>query len=271
MLIEFNVENFRSIKEKVTLSMVATKDTSLENNLIKTDVLKGDSLLRSAVLYGANASGKTNFILALDFLKGLVTQSHTHQKGIEIRFTPFKLDKKYLSKPTKFDICFIKQGVKYVYGVSFDNKRILDEYLYHYPKNKKAIIFERKKTDNYKFTVNKKDQEFIAKRTLENVLYLSKATQENYGMTSNAFEWFNELGTIKATDPPLSPNFTAKLFKKDKKWKELILKALLVADVGIEDISVDFKNISINEFPKDMPSELKKLILKDKNEIERLK
>ena len=71
MLIEFSVENFLSIKERVTLSLLASTDKSLDNNLIKTDVLKKDNLLRSAVLYGANASGKTNVLLALDFLNHL--------------------------------------------------------------------------------------------------------------------------------------------------------------------------------------------------------
>ena len=66
MLIEFSIENFRSIKEKVTLSMVATKDSSLDGNLIK-NVLNDDSLLKSAVIYGANASGKTNVLMALNF------------------------------------------------------------------------------------------------------------------------------------------------------------------------------------------------------------
>jgi len=95
MLIEFSIENFRSIKNKVTLSMVATQDSSLENNLINTDVLKEDKLLRSVALYGANASGKTNVLFALDFLKALVTKSHTYQKGTGIKFTPFKFDKEY--------------------------------------------------------------------------------------------------------------------------------------------------------------------------------
>src|SRR3989338_126559 len=105
MLIEFYVENYRSIREKASLSMVATKDASLDKNLIK-NVLKEDSLLRSAVIYGANASGKTNILMALEFLRLLVLNSHNHQKGQNIKFMPFKLDNKYVSKPTKMGIVF---------------------------------------------------------------------------------------------------------------------------------------------------------------------
>ena len=132
MLIEFNIENFRSFKEKVTFSMLATKDTALDGNLIK-EVLD-DSLLKSAVIYGANASGKTNVLLALDFFKALVLHSHTHQKGEGIRFTPFKLDKKCLSQPTNMSILFIKNNVKYSYYISFDSEKIIEENLYYYPK-----------------------------------------------------------------------------------------------------------------------------------------
>ncbi|KPQ44509.1 MAG: hypothetical protein MPEBLZ_00876, partial [Candidatus Methanoperedens nitroreducens] len=156
MLIEFSVENFRSIKEKVTLSMVSSSDKSLDNNLIKTDVLKKDSLLRSAVIYGPNASGKSNVILAFNFLVHLVMTSHKNQKDAKINVSQFKLDKEYLSKPSKFEVVFIKNETRYVYGVSATSEKIIDEYLYYYPKGHKAIIFERSNTNNFNFTIDKK-------------------------------------------------------------------------------------------------------------------
>ncbi len=141
MLIEFNVQNFRSIKEEVTLSLVASPNKSLDNNLIDTDVLKKDNLLRSAVIYGANASGKSNLILAFHSLKHLVMNSHGFQKGTKIDYSPFKLDTKYLSKPSKFEVVFIRNDIKYVYGVSFTNEKIIDEYLYYYPKGQQSTHF----------------------------------------------------------------------------------------------------------------------------------
>ena len=164
MLIKFSVENFRSIKEKVTLSMVSSSDKSLDNNLIETDVLKNDSLLRSAVIYGPNASGKSNVILAFGFLLNLVMTSHKNQKDTKIDVSPFKLDKEYLSKPSKFEVVFIKNENRYVYGVSVTSEKIIDEYLYYYPKGRKAIIFERSNTNDFKFTINIKVQEFLKKR-----------------------------------------------------------------------------------------------------------
>ncbi len=193
MLIEFNIQNFRSIKKEVTLSLVATPDKSLDDNLIKTNLLR-DNLLRSTVIYGANASGKSNIVLAFNSLKNFVMKSHTFQKGTKLEYIPFKLDKKYLSNPSKFEVVFIKNNLKYIYGVSFISEKIIDEYLYYYPKGSKALIFERKDTNNYRFTIDRKEQKFISKKTLDNVLYLSNSTQLNYDKTSEVFDWFKDKG-----------------------------------------------------------------------------
>lgn len=257
MLIEFNIQNFRSIKEEVTLSLVASPDKSLDNNVIKSDVLKKDNLLRSAVLYGANASGKSNVILAFDSLKSLVMNSHKFQKGTEISYSPFKLDKKYLSKPSKFEIVFIKSNIKYIYGVSFTNEKIVDEYLYYYPEGRKSLIFERKDTYNYRFTVDKKEQKFLSEKTLENVLYLSNSTQLNYKKTAEAFDWFKDkLTTISATEHPKLIQNTIELLNKDKTFKELILRAIIEADLGIVDLSATLEKVSLDDFKP--PNKIKK-------------
>jgi hypothetical protein len=256
MLIEFSVENFRSIKEKVTLSMVASSDKSLENNnliSVKPEIMKKDRLLKSAVLYGANASGKSNVIMALGFLRNLVMNSHKHQKGDKINCIPFKLDEEYLSKPCKFEVIFIKNDIEYIYGLSVTGEKVVDEYLYYYPGSRRAAIFQRSSTNNYKFTVDEKQQEFISQRTLDNVLYLSKSTQENYSKTSDAFEWFkDDLSVIGPTDHPILRDFTAMLLN-NQNVKPIILRALSEADLGIVDVSTSTKKIILaneNELEK---------------------
>ncbi len=271
MLIEFSLENFRSIKDQVTLSLVASPDKSLDNNLITTEVLKKDNLLRSAILYGANASGKSNVVSAFNSLKNLVMLSHTFQKGTEISYSPFKLDNNYLSKPTKFKVVFIKNNIKYVYGVSFTNEKIIEEYLYYYPEDRKAIIFERKDTNYYKFTIDKKEQKFLSEKTLDNVLYLSSSTQLNYKKTAEAFDWFkNTLAIIGATDHPQLIDFTMRSLNKDAKSKELILKALLEADLGINDITASFEKISIDEIPVMIQKQLKFMVSGKGDDVEKM-
>ena len=90
MLLQFSVENFLSIKDRVTLSMVASKDTSIDYNLIKFGKI---NLLKSAVIYGPNASGKTNLLMALPYIRNLVINSHNIQPGQTIDFRPFKFMK----------------------------------------------------------------------------------------------------------------------------------------------------------------------------------
>jgi hypothetical protein len=269
MLIEFRIENFRSFKEEVTLSLIASSDKSLDNNLIKIDALNKDNLLRSEIIYGANASGKSNVVLAFNSLRNLVIKSHKFQKGNEISYSPFKLDQKYISKPSKFEIIFLKNNIRYIYGVSLTNEKIIDEYLYYYPKGRKALIFERKDTFNYKFTIDINKQKFLSSKTLPNVLYLSNSTQLNYEKTSEAFDWFKDnLKIIGATEHPKLTAFTIELLNKDEELKKLILKSLIVADLGIVDISAKIDKILIDDAPEDLSTPIleKQLVLTSDDE-----
>lgn len=239
MLIEFSIENFRSIRERITLSLVSSSDKSLDYNLIKTDISEKDCFLRSEVIYGANASGKSNIVSAFKFLKELVENSHNNQKDTKIKISPFKLDANYSSEPSKFEVVFIKKNTKYVYGVSVTNEKIIDEYLYHYPKGSRALLFMRSNTIDYKFTVDKYDQEFFSRKTLENVLYLSRSTQLAYKKTSEAFDWFKDkLKVITSEDLIPSTKFTIEMLNQDNNLKKNVLNALIEADLGIDDLSL---------------------------------
>jgi AAA15 family ATPase/GTPase len=104
MLLQFSVENFLSIKDKITLSLIASKDKSLDHNIIKT---KNVDLLKITGIYGPNASGKTNILRAIAFLFNLIKTSHITQPGDLIPITPFRLDSSCAEKPSKFELIFI--------------------------------------------------------------------------------------------------------------------------------------------------------------------
>jgi Predicted ATPases len=140
MLIEFSVENFRSIKEKVTFSMVATKDSSLDRNLI-LGALDNECLLKSAAIYGANASGKTNLLMAMDVLKFLVINSHNFQKGVQMPYYPFRSGKSNQDTPTRMEITFLQEKVLYHYEISYNKTQVISESLYYYPNKRKSLIF----------------------------------------------------------------------------------------------------------------------------------
>lgn len=260
------IENFRSIKEDFSFSMIASKsDHSLERNLImgndainmsngvtRNSLGKDNNLLRIAAIYGANASGKSNFLSALIYLKYIITSSIKNMPGDKIAFDPFKLDKRCLSKPCKFDIDFISEGIRYNYGASFTDEKIIEEYLYYYPKGSLAKIFERK-NGIYNFTINKAKQKRFSEETLENVFYLASSSQRNYDLTIKAFKWFKEIVTPVPQQMRKDFVYTLKLVENNTDDKQTIVKVLHNADFGI----TNFKS-KIEEVPyEDLPEKLK--------------
>ncbi|MDP6405630.1 MAG: AAA family ATPase, partial [Alphaproteobacteria bacterium] len=131
MLIRFRCSNFRSIRDEQELSLVANSDTSLPENVIEDPALGSVRLLRSAAIYGANASGKTNVLNAMDFMKDFVRRSHAHTGPSDpIPVVPFALDKESSKQPSKFDLDFVQSGVRTNYGFTVDQNNVLSEWLF---------------------------------------------------------------------------------------------------------------------------------------------
>ncbi|MCK5581469.1 MAG: ATP-binding protein, partial [Candidatus Omnitrophica bacterium] len=229
--------------------------------------LKKNNLLRSAVLYGANASGKSNVLKAFANLKYLIITSNQNIPGQNIRFLPFKLDEKCLSKPSKFNINFVQGGIRYNYKVSFTSEKVIDESLYYYPKGAEATIFERNDTIDYKFTIDKSKQKGMSERTLENVFYLSNSAQQNYDKTLEPFKWFLKFLDVIGPTEKLDKYATVKLMEKDEKLKNIVLKGLVVADLGISNLNASIKEISPDDF-SNLPEDIRTFIDSSHNKID---
>ncbi|MGZ4111045.1 MAG: AAA family ATPase, partial [Tumebacillaceae bacterium] len=218
-------------------SMVASEDdASLENTTCSTNP---HTLLKSATIYGANASGKTNVLRALETMVDLVLNAHKIQKGDELSVTPYKLDMQCHGKPSKFEIVFLIDDVEHVYGFSVDSKRVYEEYLAYHQNDKEYLIFDRKNSDEFTFSDDQVEQSVLSKRTLENALYLSIATQFNYEKTSKVFQWFKE--TIKVetdTELPGWRNITAHTFMADDPLRDIIVEVLGNSGAEIQSVEV---------------------------------
>ena len=193
MLVEFSVKNFMSIKEEITFSMVAGTGNENMQNLIQSQNTT-ERYLKTTAIYGANASGKTNFMRALTASILMVRKSNLRNINEPlIEMKPFKFDSKTIKEPCEFKFIFIKNNIKYIYGFSADIKKIHTEYLYQYLSAKPSLIFERKNTNEYKFTQQEqgKLQDLSTKNT-ENKLFLSTATAWNYERTKDAYIWIAE-------------------------------------------------------------------------------
>ena len=231
MLIQFIVENHRSIKNSAVISFAASKDKSFEEYLLHPDAKK--TLLPALAIYGANAAGKSNVLHAMMTMKEMIVgDASKASKGQKLPWEPFGS----IKEPTTFEIVFIYQGVRYTYGFSFDAKKIYKEYLFHWPNGREALIFSRE-DGVYEFRENINEQMTLSNRTPDNKLYLVSSNDWNLPQTENAYRWFLEKLTFLMDEEPATSETVAQIASGDDK-KARILKELLLADLGITDVTI---------------------------------
>ena len=273
MVLQFSVKNFKTFKEKTSLNLVASnydKDTREVDNIYndnKFDI----RLLKSAVIYGANASGKSKFFEALNFMKYFViSSSKDSQKGDEIDTESFKLSSETENSPSEFEVVFTHNDVMFRYGFEVDKKIVISEWLYYKPKTKEIELFYRDGESFETHTRNFTKGKTVIKEGLvrNNALLLSVSAQFNDKISIEVMDWFKELKTISGLNESGYRGFT--LSKTDEPNQKLkILNLLKAADLGIQDINLE--KIDLANLPKDMPKELKdritKEVIDDKKEI----
>lgn len=231
MLIQFTVENHRSIKNSSVISFAASKDKSFEEYLLHPDAKK--TLLPALAIYGANAAGKSNVLHAMMTMKEMVVGNAAKaSKGQKLPWESFG----GMKQPTTFEIVFIYQGIRYTYGFSFDAKKIYKEYLFHWPNGREALIFSRE-DGVFEFRENINEQMTLSNRTPDNKLYLVSSNDWNLPQTENAYRWFLEKLTFLMEEEPATSETVAQIASGDDK-KARILKELLLADLGITDVAI---------------------------------
>jgi AAA15 family ATPase/GTPase len=273
MLIEFQVENYRSICDRQTLN--ALHDPTIKDGdepVIYSAVEGIPNLLRTVAIYGANASGKSTLLRALFDMRRFILYSEkklTYGDKIEM-IVPFLLDNESKEKPTSFEIKFVIGSSKYTYGFSATKHKITKEYLIAYPNNKKQIWFERTlvATDSsdydWRFSPYfKGEKETIRKATLENVLFFSKAIKENNDMLKPIYLFFKNSLDVMPVDGA-NAECTEELLK-DEGGKKKVLEFLQAADLGIDDLIIESRKISEGDLdlPDNMPQAIKDQIKAD--------
>ena len=128
MILEFSIANFLSFKDKVTFSMFANSTSGLDENYI---ISNGRKVLKTAAIYGANASGKTNLFRILTLVISMLRSSNNANINAKLPIVPFEFDEETINKSSEFEIKFIVDNVRYVYGFIADKNKIHEEYLFH--------------------------------------------------------------------------------------------------------------------------------------------
>ena len=276
MLIRFTIENFLSFKEKQIFSMLPGKGTLKSNH--KSKRIKGVSALKTAVLFGANASGKSNLIKAIEFGKDIVLKGTKTEQPIN--FDVFKLDKKFTKGNSYIEYEIQHKGKNYAFGFIFNSKEIVDEWLFETNKTSETKIFERSNTNNfdlsYLFKKNKKEKEkqfieFTAKGTPRNQLFLTQIRNTNVtdnvsdiSDILNVIDWFQNALTVIY---PSSKNIGKKFeLLKDTNLQQLFTEMLDYFDTGIDGI--DFKNVDFDKIqvPDEVKEDINNDLLSDKSE-----
>ena len=251
MILEFCLRNYLSIRDEVKISFLAT---SLKENLHESNELvpladTGFSLLRSAVIYGANASGKSNVLKALAFFKRFVTESFINsQAGEDIDVEPFRLNSSSAQEPTMMEATFTDGSHIYRYGFEVTGKTVVAEWLFQRTCKKRAKEVELFYRENGETSVHQQSElirELIAKKMIRgNALVLSTAAQFNDPKADAILRWLSDTQVIFCSEDE-------KLWQQairhldDERVRERITAFARYADLGIEEISkVDNRIVS---------------------------
>jgi AAA15 family ATPase/GTPase len=274
MLIEFTVKNYRSIKDAQTLSMVKAKGSELEeSNTFVPNAPGSVPLLRSAVIYGANAAGKTKVLGAIAAMERIVRTSASGQEGDNVPITPFLLDRTSRNEPTEFEAIFINNGIKYQYGFAAKNTHIVEEWLIAHPKGRPQRWFDRvfneeTEENEYSFGDNFSGQKSVwRKATRKNALFLSTAVQLNSDQLKPVFNWFKE--KIRPTHAGDSTfGYTMDLWEADESARREILDFLKVADLDINNIRIDRGKFDIKSLLGDSADAFKEEVIQQLGNID---
>jgi AAA15 family ATPase/GTPase len=274
MILELKIKNYLSFKDEVVYSFEATADKTLEERYV-VEVAPGVRILKLGIVYGANASGKSNLIEAFNFIRNFARYT-VKDKTENTGFVPFMFDKTK-DEPGRFELTFYIDGTKHSYFLAVDENYVFEEKLFYYPGTQPALIFNRyfDKENSIstiefgsKIKVSKAAKDEFQIKTLKNMSFLAASLQVNFTIPEleKVLIWFQN-----QFFPPISPDtslseYSKTFINKDAKAKKFAVKFMKDADYNITDILVE-------DIVHDAPENLLKFVelnLTDKDEKERI-
>ena len=259
MLLEFSIGNFLSFREKKTLSLEATAITDYsDSNVISSDSFR---LLKSAVIYGANSSGKTNLLRALSTMRRIIFTSAKQASTETLPVIPFLLHSESSNKPSFFEVLFIIADKRYRYGFEVTKKAVVTEWLFEVLKTKERLLFVREK-DKIQVEEAFPEGKNLEEKTRDNALFLAICDMFNGKISGQILKWFKSVRTISGLEHEDYRGYTFSLLEAEKTKKDL-LNFLKRLDLGFEEVLVSKSDFNPEVLPKDMPAEIVKQMIAD--------
>ncbi|MGG6898837.1 AAA family ATPase [Rhizobium sp. BR 315] len=245
MLLEFRVKNFRSIRDEAILSLAASADATLEETHTReTGLEKVRRVLNTAAIYGANASGKSNVIRALQFMHLMVTTSNQVQPDQPNILAPFRMRPDHESEPSLFEATFLIGGKRYQYGFELTRTHIISEWLLVYERAKPQVWFSRtyneKKKNRYDYTYSdyfSGTKKLWETATRKETLFLTTAIQLNNEQLKPLYQRFSEDMAIFPEGGSIGYGFSANFAEESSRNKSRVETLISAADTGICKVS----------------------------------
>jgi AAA15 family ATPase/GTPase len=235
--------------------MVAADEAADNDELDKNNVFKVNqnfSLLKSAAIYGANASGKSNLILALYFMQSFVINSSKLQITDKIDLEKFRLSSETEDKPSFFKIVFHLDNKTYEYSFEVTQERVISEGLSCTPKTRKTNIFSREK-DKIKYSKSLMKGKDVKDLTKKNTLFLSIAAQFNDPLAGKILLWFSRLKIISDSQLENLRQLSIDYLSREQNLKNEIVSLIKKLDLSIKDMSIEVGRKPLDNFHKNIP------------------
>lgn len=240
MVLEIRLSNFFSIKDEVvidfrTANIKSSNARALKNNVFEYD---GAEILKTIIVYGANASGKSNIVKAIRFCNAMIAESHNHNENTAFNYTPFKFEG-CQDKPSKYFVRFVLNEIEYEYSFSLVHNSVLTESLYYYPKGRIKEVFTRdeslgkSKKEKYSFNDLIKRPFDVAESTSDKTLFISRASQMDRELAKDIFNFFDKTFVLNYLEFGISA-----IESITSQYKQQLIGALKIADSDIEDVKI---------------------------------
>lgn len=269
MLLRFTATNYLSIKEEVELSFVATSMKEHQEQLVPSRYAR-HGVLPVLVLYGANASGKSNLLSAIGFMQTTILRSFEQGDGKSgMHHKPFLLDDESQRVPSTFVVDFVLKDIRHQYGFTISKERVEREWLFAFPKQVKQTLFTRQSGEPETYVFGRAlpgSNRQIQSITRPNTLFLSVAAKADHSVLADVFAYFKNHINIQHTSGSLPNEVIAEQLGEDTGQLREVASYLSFADTGISDIKLESRDVP--DIIQDSMRAVLQILAKDKPGLE---